>query len=526
MKQFFLISNIIVMLCFSGFSQEGQYVSKVKRYGSRPALIRGPYLQAATSTSMVVRWRTDETDVSFVRYGTDMNKLDKLAGAGNQTREHIVTLAALEPQTKYYYLIEGLKDTLQFDASNNFVTLPPIGKEDKYRIGVFGDCGNNGTNQRNTRDQFEKYLGKDPLTAWILLGDNAYSFGTDMDYQSEFFNAYKDRLLKSSPLFPAPGNHDYKDESYVAEIAQRSGEIAYYQNFTMPTKGESGGVPSNTAAYYSFDIGNIHFLSLDSHGTEENGARLFDTSGKQVRWVKSDLEANRNKGWTVVYWHHAPYSMGSHNSDTEKQMVKIRENFIRILERYGVDLVLCGHSHSYERSKLMQGHYGMEETFSPDKHLLSQSSGFYDGSNNSCPYIKDSTGKGTVYVLSGSSGRVDGKQLSFPHDAMPFSDISTGGACILEVEANRLDLKWICADGSIRDRFTMMKAVNKKTIINSKQGEAVSLRASYIGKYKWEGMPQTERAVDVKPPVGISTYTVSDPYSCIKDTFEIHVSKK
>ena len=495
------------------------------RYGFRPALIRGPYLQVATSNSIIIRWRTDELDVSFVRYGTEPGKLDGLAGNSNRTTEHLVTLNGLQPQTKYYYLIEGFKDTLQGDKNNHFTTLPLIGKEDKYRIGIFGDCGTSIPNQINARNQFVKYLGNDVLTAWILLGDNAYSFGTDNEYQQNFFNAYKDNLLKTSPLFPAPGNHDYHDEPYAAEIAQRSGEVPYYLNFTMPIKGEAGGVPSHTPSYYSYNIGNIHLISLDSQGSQENGLRLFDTTSSQVKWVKADLEANRNKGWIIVYWHHPPYSMGSHNSDTESQMRKIRENFIPILERYGVDLVLCGHSHSYERSKLMQGHYGSEATFSPEKNLLSTSSAFYDGTNNSCPYIKDSTGRGTVYVVSGSAGRVDYSQPTYPHDALPYSDVTIGGASILEVEGNRLDLKWICADGKVRDHFTMMKDVNKRTTINIKRGETVTLKASYIGKYEWKGVNKKTRSIEVKPPVGTTEYWVKDPYTCLEDVFVVSVSR-
>ncbi len=525
MKNTILFLLLSFICCNELYTQTTTARRDADRYGYRPELVRGPYLQVATPHSIIVRWRTNELDVSFVRYGTELGKLDKIAGDNYRATEHIVTLTGLEAQTKYYYLLEGFKDTLQGNADNTFTTLPVTGKEDKYRIGIFGDCGDNSENQRDSRDQFEKYLGNNLLTAWILLGDNAYSWGTDDNFQEDFFEPYKNYLLKKSPLYPAPGNHDYRDEPYASEIAQRSGEIDYYKVFSMPTKGEAGGFPSHTAAYYSFDIGNIHFLSLDSHGSEVYGQRLFDTTSTQVLWVKRDLEENKNKGWIVVYWHHAPYSMASHNSDTESQMRKIRENFVPILERYGVDLVLCGHSHAYERSKLMQGHYGLEATFSPEKYLLSNSSGYYDGSENSCPYIKETSGKGTVYVVSGSAGRVDYGQTSFPHAAMPFSDTIIGGASILEVDGNRLDLKWICADGKIRDHFTMMKNVNKKTIIKIRKGQTATLKASYVGEYNWKGMDAKTRFVDVKPPVGVSTYTVNDSYHCMQDIFEVQVSK-
>ncbi|MBN9299221.1 MAG: metallophosphoesterase family protein [Filimonas sp.] len=521
---FFVLCLLVVGNTVSAQTKEKK--NKPRRYGFRPEIIRGPYLQMATQTSMMIRWRTDEPDVSQVRFGEVLGKWDQLAGDKIATKEHLVTLTGLKPYTKYYYLVEGVeKDTLQGDELNSFTTLPPVGYETKYRIGVFGDCGNNSVNQRNTRDQFEKYIGNNVLNAWILLGDNAYSFGKDIEYQSNFFNIYKDNLLKRAPLFPAPGNHDYHDEPFSADLAQQSKAVAYYQNFSMPSNGESGGLASGTPAFYSYDIGNIHFLSLDSHGEEDNNSRLYDTLGRQVTWVKKDLAANKNKGWVIAYWHHPPFTMGSHNSDQERQLIKIRENFIRILEREGVDLVLCGHSHSYERSRLMMGHFGMEESFDSAKHLLSNSSALYDGSNNACPYIKDDANKGTVYVVSGSSGALDYAQKAFPHNAMQYSDVSIGGSCILEVEANRLDLKWLCADGTIRDHFTMMKKVNRKTAIKIKAGEATTLTASYIGNYQWSKDDARTKSITVKPSIGKTTYTVSDPYSCIKDTFIVQVTK-
>ena len=429
-----------------------------KPSGIQPVLIRGPYLQCATSTSMLLRWRTDASCRSRVRFGTGKEGLTGIADDSTLVTEHKVLLSGLEPNTRYYYAIGGFLDTLQTGPDNYFYTLPVAKSQGLYRIGIFGDCGNNSVNQRNVRDQFLRYLDSSYLNAWILLGDNSYSDGTDAEFQSNFFNIYKDNLLKKYPLFPAPGNHDYHDIEFSAAVAQKTHSVAYYQDFSMPENGESGGIPSHTKAFYSYDIGNVHFLSLDSYGKEDNEYRLYDTTGPQVQWIKKDLEANTNKTWVVAYWHHPPFTMGSHNSDSETELVRIRENFIRILERYGVDLVLCGHSHDYERSRLMKGYYGQEADFDSVKYNVSNSSGRNDGSPNSQPYIKDSRhNQGTVYVVSGSAGKLGGEQTTFPHNAMYYSDDTHGGASILEVNGNRLDFKWICADGVIRDHFTMLK---------------------------------------------------------------------
>lgn len=493
-------------------------------------LIRGPYLQVATSNSIIIRWRTDALTRSVVNYGPGEKELNMRAEEPTLTFEHKVQLTGLKPRTKYYYAIGGgAGDTLQMGSDNYFVTLPESGTEGAYRIGVFGDCGNNSTNQRSVRDQVEKYLQDKPMDAWILLGDNAYSSGTDPEFQEKFFNIYKDNLLKKYPLFPAPGNHDYNDFYQYKATAQASKDIAYYQSFSMPVNGEAGGVPSGTQAFYSYDIGNVHMLSLDSYGKEDNNAtRLYDTAGAQVQWIKKDLEAFRNtrRGWVIAYWHHPPYTMGSHNSDREGDLVKMRENFIRVLERYGVDLILCGHSHLYERSRLMHGHYGMEATFNAMEHNLSASSALYDGSENSCPYIKDTiTNAGTVYVVTGSAGAMGKTQPTYPHDAMYYSYNELGGASMLEITENKLELKWICSDGQIRDHFVMMKDVNKNRIINIKKGQPVTLTASFVGTYNWNKRKETSRSITVKPSSGTTIYEVTDPYTCLKDRFEVRVTR-
>ncbi len=413
-----------------------------------PVLIRGPYLQNASPNSMLIRWRTDALMRSRVRYGTDPSALNQVADDTALVTEHKVLLNKLEPLTKYYYSIGDIKYTIQGDSNNYFLTLPSPGAAGTYRIAAFGDCGNNSVNQRNVRDQVIRYLGNHYLNAWILLGDNTYPDGTDAEFQANFFNIYKDRLLKNFPLFPAPGNHDYHDIEFSAALAQQTHAIAYYQNFSMPVNGESGGIPSHNQAYYSFDIGNAHFLSLDSYG-KENGARLYDTLGPQVEWIKKDLEAAQHAGWIIAYWHHPPFTMGSHNGDTEDELVKIRENFIPILERYGVDLVLCGHSHDYERSGMMNGYYGKENEFDSARYVL--------GSNSHLYTKKGLRSKGTIYVVSGSAGKLGGMQSSFPHNAMYYSDAVHGGASLLEISGDKLDFKWICADGIIRDQFSIIK---------------------------------------------------------------------
>jgi len=482
-------------------------------------LTRGPYLQMANENSVIIRWRTDIASNSRIQLGTSTTNYSISIDDSNVLTEHSVKVTGLEADTKYYYTIGNSSDMLQGSSSNYFTTSPTYNTSRKLSFSAFGDCGKPANSiQSATLNAYLSYTSGNPAELMLLLGDNAYSTGTDAEYQANFFNTYGPTLLKNHILFPAPGNHDYGN---VPET-QANPNIAYFKNFTTPTNGECGGVPSNSAAYYSYNWGNVHFLSLDSHGNESgNSYRLYDTLSNQVKWIKADLEAN-TRPWTIVYWHHPPYTMGSHNSDTESELVYMRENLLRILERYGVDLVLCGHSHDYERSYLLKDHFGNESSFNPTLHTSSTSNAKYDGSQNSCPYVvsSDKQKHGTVYVVSGSSGTSNPVQTSFPHNAMPFS-INDGGMFYFEVEGNRLDAKFIRQDGSVGDKFTIMKDAGRSSNIDITSGTSTELTASWIGDYKWS-TNETTKTISVTPTSN-TTYTVVDQNGCITDQFNINL---
>jgi len=121
-----------------------------------------------------------------------------------------------------------------------------------------------------------------------------------------------------------------------------------------------------------------------------------------MTWLREDVAAT-SQTWIIAFWHHPPYSKGSHDSDYEKELVEMRQNAVPILEEAGVDLVLAGHSHSYERSYLIDRHDGIASTFS-DSNLVDGGDG-REGSDGA--YRKPSAGpaphEGAVYLVAGSS---------------------------------------------------------------------------------------------------------------------------
>ncbi|GAB3540470.1 metallophosphoesterase [Spirosoma fluminis] len=490
-------------------------------HGQAPKITRGPYLQVVTPTSVIVRWRTDQPTDSRVTYGTQSGQFTQQATLTQSTTEHQVTLTGLQPATTYYYSIGSTAAVLASDATQYVRTAPATGSTTPLRIWALGDFGDGSANARNVYQAYRNATAAHPADLWLWLGDNAYCCGTDDQFQQYVFNVYGP-TLRNLPIFMTPGNHDYADNS-------NNFDIAYYKLFSMPTKGEAGGVASGSQSYFSADYGNVHLVSLDSQGNEAGQYRLYDTTGTQVQWLKRDLAANKLP-WTIVIFHHPPYSKGGHNSDTEESMRLIRQNLTPILERYNVDLVLNGHSHNYERYYRLNGQTGLANTFDKTKHVTENTTARYDGSPGSCPIL--TKGQGTVYVVNGSGGALGGLSPDYPHPAMVVGYTPTGGSMLLDVLDNRLDAQFIAADGSVQDRFTMMKNVNKTTTLTTEFADTLQLTASWPtgpdspGGYSWTtgSTNRSIRYVGALP--GKFTINVADTRQCLTDQFVVTVQQQ
>ncbi|MGH8247850.1 MAG: metallophosphoesterase [Gammaproteobacteria bacterium] len=404
---------------------------------------RGPYLQKGTPASVVVRWRTNVARDSRVHYGTDLANLTAFADGGVITMNPQVTLTGLLANTKYFYSIGTTTMTLAGgDANHFFFTSPAAGAHKPTRIWVIGDSGTANADAAAVRDAYLAYTGTRYTDLWLMLGDNAYNSGTDSEYEAAVFDMYP-TVLRQTVLWPTLGNHD----GITADSATQTGP--YYDIFTLPTLGEAGGLASGTEAYYSFDYGDIHFICLESFETSRA------TAGAMMTWLASDL-ASTTKTWVIAFWHHPPYSKGSHNSDLEIELIEMRQNALPLLEAEGVDLVLTGHSHSYERSFFIDGHYGNSTTFL-ESMKKETGSGREDGTG---AYDKVTIGpgphEGAVYAVAGSSGLISGGALN--HPAM-FVSMNNLGSMVLDIDHTRLNAVFLDNLGVIRDYFTILKGI-------------------------------------------------------------------
>jgi hypothetical protein len=398
-----------------------------------------------TTGSAVVRWRTEQLTDSKVTFSTATDRVDREAQVSQieLVTDHEILITGLSPATKYFYTVGTTEFTGKTYPEQFFKTSPVVGSTLPVRIWALGDFGNSSKNQLDCRDAILKETEAHRPDLWLWLGDNAYNLGLDDEYQRHVFRVYQESFFKNTSLYPSPGNHDYGRAKHDPT------DIAYYKIFTMPMNGEAGGIPSGSEAYYSVDYANVHVISLDSQGELDGGHRIYDTLSRQIEWLKKDLTSNRLP-WTIVFFHHPPYTMGSHNSDTEGELVKIRENLLTILERFNVDLVLSGHSHVYERTHPLRGHFGAASTFDFQKHVVESK----DSQNN---YRVGKKGQGVIYIVSGSGGQVGGQAHGYPLKAATFYNNTVGGSLLMDFEDNRLNAKWICADGLVRDQFSIVK---------------------------------------------------------------------
>ena len=434
-----------------------------------PELVRGPYLQMGTPSSMIVRWRTDGrfTDTRL-SYGTEVGNLDTTIEKDGLTREHEVLITGLDSATKYFYEIGNADMTLAGnDADHFFKTSPPPGSKDPVRIWVIGDSGECAITQDGC-DEAANVMGE--YLDWaaenggrtadivLMLGDNAYNNATDSETTRGLFEPFAE-VLRNHVLWPVPGNHEFG----ASDSPTQTGP--YYEAFTLPTAGEAGGVASGTEAYYSYDYGNVHFVALDSHDTNRDAPADAETNicpgdgtgGAMYNWLCEDLAAT-TQDFIISYWHHPPYTKGSHDSDQRSdsggRMHDMRERFVPVLEYHGADLNLSGHSHSYERSALIDGHYDLSAFYRPSIHGKDTSRGRQaDGG-----YTKDTgANQGSIYSVVGSSSKNQGGLTK--HPIMTYWE-NIEGSVVVDITGAQMDAYFIRNDGAINDDYRLTKNID------------------------------------------------------------------
>jgi hypothetical protein len=487
------------------------------------------FLQQVTSSSAIVKWRGEARQACIgkeLRALRNPGRAQCEAARGTAGNHQEARFNGLDADTTYYYSVGGLAARGQ-----QIRTAPVTGSlpaDGNTRIWLIGDSGT--ASERDLRSGAAKhpgeaaavYTGYKAYTAasgneatdlFLLLGDNAYNEGTDAQWQEALFEVYPD-LLKNTPTWPTIGNHEMgagrMDICVFAKLPQceqgpvmmhmggvsvasepaaydgnRDGQpdgtgMPYLDIFSLPTKGEAGGVPSGTEQYYSFDYGNVHVISLDSQLSARDDAQR----AAMRHWLSANLRANM-QDWTIVIFHHPPYSKGAnHDSDNiennpiDRPQYDMRQEFTPLFEAHGVDVVYSGHSHSYERSYYLRGHTGTSESFSyaahtelidgdPERPSPGQGGNTYAQLSQTSGAIDDRV----VYTVAGNSGKADHDSgltdaavwLRHPAHIQQDADpegrrgLSVTGSVVIDATATELTARFIDDKGEQLDYFTITR---------------------------------------------------------------------
>ncbi len=229
----------------------------------------------------------------------------------------VLLLLAILAGDSYSQSFSSSNDKQATQERGTYTLRLPV-KDGSVRFVVIGDTGTGSKQQKELADVMVRYHQSFPYEFVLLMGDNMYGSEKAEDYKRKFEDVYKPLLDAKVKFYATLGNHD--------ESNQR-----FYEKFNM-----------NGEEYYNFKKGNVSFYSLNSNYMEK----------KQIKWLEDKLSKDTSE-WKMVYFHHPPYSSGGkHGSSTD-----LREVVEPIFLKYGVNVVLAGHEHFYERLKPQKGIY-------------------------------------------------------------------------------------------------------------------------------------------------------------------------
>jgi hypothetical protein len=278
-------------------------------------IIMKPYLQAVTINSAWVMVECDTKDTVTVNYGPTSSYGSKsktgiisATTASPVTYVHKIKLTGLHPDLKYYY-VANQGASLSKGASFQSSVLP--GRN--FRFTWMADM-RTGVEVHDSISL--RMFGANSVVS--LYGGDLCHFAGYESWKKEFFRKDQLELISGVPFFNAPGNHEGWSEN--AKAFTRSPESA-----------------SNTQDYYSFDIGDLHVLSV-------NYLVPCDANSPQYKFAMADLSGTTRK-WKIVITHAPAYGAGGHGENKDIQAMSTN-----IFEPNHVDFVLAGHSHFYQHN--------------------------------------------------------------------------------------------------------------------------------------------------------------------------------
>jgi len=364
-----------------------------------------PFLQDLKRHRVLVNWVTAQPGEGTLEAGgAAIAARAKRVAAGVYL--HQAEITGLAPAQTYGYSIkmDGVVvpgcERLSFRTPGHGVS----------RIVALGDSGTDSPAQR----ELARMMVERQPDLMLHTGDLVYPTGTVEGYLERFFAPYAP-LLERIPVFPCPGNHDYYHEQANFYVALHS----------LP----AAGVPAEgQGRYYSFEWENAHIVVLDSNEPLEAAVA---GRGAMLDWLEKDLAA-ANHFWKIAMFHHPPFAGGPNQDDPLSAMA--RTHIVPVLERHGVQLVLNGHEHNYQRT-----HAVRQEVVVPD-------------------------GEGIVYITTGGGGAElyppqGREQAAFQQACHHFLDA--------ELKDREITVRAVRIDGQVVDAVTLRPRPRVDRVVNA-----------------------------------------------------------
>ncbi len=296
-------------------------------------VVRGPYLEDPTQTTLIIRWQTDEKTPAWLEYGPAprCNQIMKISPRGT---DHKAILYGLVPNQDFcyrLYVYNQAEDGLQAPIEGSFRTLYTPERKEVHFLAFGNTAGENF----GAKALLSEQMAQQKADFVIHTGDLTAS-GLNTDANKEFFAPYQDMLMYT-PLFVAMGANEYgpdrdsrDSKSFVRTNYSR------YHNMSWSNA---------TPKYYSFDTANARFIFLDTNTVYGAvWAPDLDENSAQYKWLKTTLAGAPEK-WKIVVLNAPLYSTGEKGPAYELAAL-----LVPLFERYGVNLVLQGAEADYERT--------------------------------------------------------------------------------------------------------------------------------------------------------------------------------
>ena len=280
---------------------------------------KGPYLANAGQTAVTIHYETASPGDGVVLFGTGgamdrqvpaalAEKCSYSANPKDKSAPKLTVylyrarLTGLVPGTAYQYQVQPAGKGGQASVPKTFRTFPV--KPERITFISYGDTRTNPEAHRSVAACFSRH---EPL--FILHDGDLVTSGKALEmWGPQFFTPLVD-VIDHIPIMAALGNHEGGAENLLRFFDQAGGRT-----------------------WYSFDCGPVHVTVLDD----------TQTKPENVQWLDQDLAAAKAP-WKIAMYHAPTFNLEGHKSDTA------RLTFLPVFEKYGVDVVVAGHSHMYER---------------------------------------------------------------------------------------------------------------------------------------------------------------------------------